>query len=321
MTPPEGPGEVLAVDLGGTRIRAARVAQDGLLVQRAEVATRAHEGPDAVIDRLLDLVAAVRGEGPVSAVGIAAPGPHDPASGVILHLPNLPGWEGISLVKAVAEPTGLPVRMGNDGNLAALAEHRWGRGQGHDDLLYLSVGTGIGGGVISRGQLILGAGGMGGEVGHMVLEPTGPLCGCGRPGHLEALASGSALARDATEALRSGAETEIARLVEGEPERITAEEVVAAARLGDPLAQELLGRAGWYIGMAVASLIGVFNPSLVIIGGGVSRAGDLLFEPLAQAASAHALPDLFRGVEIASPGLGDDAGLLGAALLAVEATS
>ncbi len=321
MTPPEGPKEVLAVDLGGTRIRAGRVAPDGVLAQREETATQAHEGPDAVIARLLDLLAAVRGGNPVSAVGIAAPGPHDPVSGVVLDLPNLPGWTGFPLVRAVADSTGLRVHLGNDGNLAALAEHRWGRGRGHDDLLYLGIGTGIGGGVISRGQVILGARGMGGELGHMVLDPTGPVCGCGGSGHLEALASGSALARDAAAAVRSGAHTEIARLVDGDPKRISAEEVVAAARRGDALALELLHRAARYIGMAVAGLIGVFNPTLVIIAGGVGRADDLLLEPIAQAASAHALPDLFRGVEIAPSGLGDDAGLLGAALLAAESST
>jgi len=206
---------VVAVDLGGTHIRSALINEEGEILARAERETLAHEGPEAVIGRIEACIRDVaRG---TEAISIAAPGPLDPWKGIVHQAPNLPGWREVPLADILHRDFKVPVHLNNDANLAALGEHRFGAGQGRNDLIYLTISTGIGGGIISQGRLLIGAKGLAGEVGHMTLEPEGPPCGCGGRGHLEALASGTAITRRAVEEIEKGAETSITRLVEGPP--------------------------------------------------------------------------------------------------------
>jgi len=302
---------VVAVDLGGTYIRSALINEKGQILARAERETLAQEGPEPVIGRIEASIRDVA-KG-TEAISIAAPGPLDPWKGIIHQAPNLPGWREVPLADILHRAFKVPVYLNNDANLAALGEHRFGAGQGVNDLIYLTISTGIGGGIISQGRLLMGARGLAAEVGHMTLEPEGPPCGCGGRGHLEALASGTAIARRAVEEIKKGAETSITRLVEGELSEVAAKVVAQAAQAGDPLANSIFKEAGFYIGLGITNLLHILNPQLVILGGGVSKAGDLLFEPIRATVEARAIPSIQEGVKIVPSALGDDAGLLGAA--------
>jgi glucokinase len=211
-----------------------------------------------------------------------------------------------------------PVSVANDANLAALGEWRHGAGRGKDYVIYLTLSTGIGGGVIADGRLLQGADGLAPELGHMSVVPDGPLCGCGRQGHLEALAAGPALARRAQERLTAGEASE--RLAAAARDReLTAEDVGRAGLEGDPLAVAVISETAEYIGLHLAQLAHAFNPELFVLGGGLSRMGDLLFEPIRLALQENIMhPSFLEGLEVVPAELGDDAGLVGAMLMASE---
>lgn len=307
---------VVAVDLGGTLIRSALINEKGEILARAQRETLAQEGPEPVIRRIEACIRDVaRG---TETISIAAPGPLNPWKGIIHQAPNLPGWRDVPLADILHRTFKVPVYLNNDANLAALAEHRFGAGQGVDDLIYLTISTGIGGGIISQGRLLLGIKGLAAEVGHMVLEPEGPPCGCGGQGHLEALASGPAIARRAVEEIEKGTKTSITKLVEGELSKVTAKVVAQAAQGGDPLANSIFKEAGFYIGLGITNLLHILNPELVIIGGGVSKAGDLLFDPIKETVKARAMLSYQEGLRIVSAALRDDVGLLGAAAFVLK---
>ena len=306
----------LAVDLGGTQIRGALVDAQGRMSERVSTLTLAQEGVQPVIARMMDVIRSLRGKAEgenLEAIGVGAPGPLDPWRGLIRSTPNLLGWHDVPLRDILADEFGLPVYLGNDANLAALAEHRFGAGKGSANLIYLTISTGIGGGIVSEGQLVHGRHGLASEPGHMVLEREGPLCGCGKKGCLEALASGTAIAREAREALMAGRPSLIRELGGGELHRVDARLVAEAAQRGDPLAQEIYHRAGFYIGLGIVNLMHLFNPEVVVLGGGVSQAGDLLLAPLREVVAERALASFQEDFSIVLSGLGDDVGLLGAA--------
>jgi len=244
-------------------------------------------------------------------VGIGAPGPLDPATGVIIKTPNLP-WENLPLVRLVQEALGCTVYLGNDADVAALAEHRLGAGKGARHMVYMTISTGIGGGVIMDGKLLTGRG-QGGEIGHMTIIPDGPVCSCGKPGHLEALASGTAIARIARERLAAGEESTL----RGIPASgITAAAVGDAAKAGDPMAADIVQQAGHHIGISIASLMHLLNPEIVVLGGGVTEIGDLLFDSIHEAVRRYAMhPRYWEGTPIVRSALGGEVGLLGAAAL------
>ncbi len=307
---------VVAVDLGGTHIRSALINEKGEILARTERETLAQEGPEPVIGRIEACIRDVaRGTEPIS---IAAPGPLNPWKGIIHQAPNLPGWRDVPLADILHRTFKVPVYLNNDANLAALGEHRFGAGQGINDLIYLTISTGIGGGIISQGELLLGTKGLAAEIGHMILEPEGPPCGCGGRGHLESLASGTAIARRAVEEMEKGAETSITRLVEGELSKVTAKVVAQAGQEGDPLANSIFKEAGFYIGLGIANLLHILNPQLVILGGGVSKAGDLLFDPVRATVKARTMLSYQEGLQIVPTALGGDVGLLGAAAFVLK---
>ncbi len=307
----------IAVDLGGTQIRAARYGADQARQARANLPTQAKEGPERVLARVEQAIRQVwPPDGGVTAIGMAAPGPLDPREGLVYFAPNLPGWKDVPLRGWLEETFGVPAFVGNDANLAALGEHRYGAGRGVDDLIYLTISTGIGGGIILNGRLFEGGGGLGGEIGHITVDAEGPFCACGSRGCLEVLASGSAIARAARAAIAAGRPSILTDRVGGDPSRITAREVAQAAREGDRLSQEIFRRAGFYIGAALVSLMYLLNPALFVIGGSVAKAGDLLFGPIRETVEDRA-PEVYRrGVSIRPAVLGDDVGLLGALVLA-----
>lgn len=317
----QGRGAVLAVDLGGTNLRAAAVAADGSIVHRQSVLTKAAEGPDAVIGRiarLVDRVANEAGLSPEATVGIAAPGPLNPRTGVVHSAPNLPGWHDVPLRDLLSQQIHRTVVIGNDANCAALGEARFGAGAGVDDMIYLGLGTGVGGGVISGGQLIDGAAGMGGELGHMTVAMDGPRCTCGGIGCLESFTSGWAIAYEGTLVADSGDGAELRRLAGGAP--MTAEVVAAAAQAGDPAARRILERAGRALGAAMGALINIFNPDLFVIGGGMAEL-ELLRETALLTVPRYAFRLQRERIALKPAQLGDDAGLLGAGALAQTSTA
>jgi glucokinase len=320
-------GYLVGVDLGGTKILTARCDLQGRVLAQARQPTHAARGPEVVLGRIFDTIREVIGASDpaqLRGVGIGSPGALDVARGVVFDPANLPGWTEVPLRDLVsawlAEQFGRPVRVevGNDANAAALGEYRFGVGRdrpGLRHMVYLTVSTGVGGGVITEGRVLLGRHGMAGEVGHMTIDVQGPRCNCGNIGCLEVLAAGPAIARAGEALVASGRAPLLARLVGGEPERVTTELVVQAAGQDDPDALALLARIGTYLGMGVVNLIHLFNPELVCIGGGVAKAGSLLFDPLIATVDELALPAMRAGVAIVPATLGDQAGVLGAAAL------
>lgn len=311
---------IVGVDLGGTRIRACLADERGTILARANRLTLAEEGQEAVLHRIVEAVREAIGEHKASdlaGVGIGAPGPLDPKTGVIFTPPNLPGWHNVPLKAILEEALGLPVYAGNDANLAALGERHFGAGQGVDDLIYITVSTGIGGGIITDGKLLVGADGAAGEVGHQTIDMNGPRCNCGNIGCLEVLAAGPAIARSAIAAIQRGEETLIAALARETGDIVTAAHVTRAAHSGDAVARRIIRQAGEYIGVEVVNLLHLFNPRLVIIGGGVAMgAGELLFGPIREMVQARAM-EIYRQTRIVPADLGDDVGLLGAVALVI----
>jgi glucokinase len=239
----------------------------------------------------------------------------DPVSGVVFEPPNLPGWRDVPLGSLLSAEVGLPVFVENDANAAALAERWAGAGVGVDDLIYVTVSTGIGGGLILGGQLYHGAAGTAGEVGHMVIEPDGPRCNCGRFGCLEALASGPSIAREARAAVAAGRPTVLAAIA---PQALDAAAVARAALDGDPVAREIYARAATALGIGITNLVNLLSPAMVILGGGVTRAGELIFAPVRRIVRQEAFERPGSAVQIVPAALGEDVGAIGAAAVARE---
>jgi len=310
-------GPVLAVDLGGTKIIAAVVLPGGKIISRKYCLTLADKGPEAVIDRLVSAANSAISQAKLetselAGIGIAAAGILDTEKGIITTSANLPNWHDVPLREIVADRLGITTYLINDASAAALGEHRFGVGKGVDNLIYLTVSTGIGGGIIIDGKLYSGTDGCAGELGHMTIEAHGPQCKCGNFGCLEVLASGTAMAKEAAERLSQGEASSIIEFAEGRLENITAETVALAARQGDPLACDIVSRAASYLGIGLANLVNIFNPELIVIGGGVSKMGDMLLEPARKVVKERAFQLPARTVRIVRACLGSNAGIMGA---------
>jgi glucokinase len=305
----------IAVDIGGTQMRAAcfeENKQTPITIQR--VATQGVD--DTPLDRLIVLLESVWPEGHVCGVGVAAPGPLDPFKGIVINAPNINGWMNLPLQHHLEERFEVKVSLGNDANLAALGEWKYGAGRGYHHLIYITVSTGIGGGVIIDDKLLLGERGLAGELGHVTILPNGPICSCGQPGHVEALASGPALARWAQQEIQKG----ISSILPASGD-FTAKDIGKAAQQGDQVAISALGRSGYYLGLALANYLQIFNPSVIIIGGGVSKTGRFLFDPLKASLREHVMSlDYMDNLIITSAALGDEVGLMGALALAQSIT-
>nr|MBC7243711.1 ROK family protein [Chloroflexota bacterium] len=311
---------VVGVDLGATQIRACLADTEGNIMREARQPTLAQEGLQPVLKRLKATIAQVLPEAPEAhavAIGVGSPGPLDPRTGVVIAPPNLLGWHNVPLRDILSQEFGLPVYVNNDANVAALAELRFGAGRGCSDMVYLTISTGIGGGIICNGQLLLGAHGLAGEPGHATVEPAGPRCNCGNVGCLEVMAAGPAIARHALELIRRGYDSSLCTVVR-EGMELSAEMVGKAAQEGDSVALQAIQRAAHYLGISVLNLIHIFDPDRVILGGGVSKLGSLLFEPVRAWVREHAITPVQRETPIVPAALGDQVGLLGAVVWAVD---
>ncbi len=301
----------IAVDIGGTQIRVA-VFPVGSIEPLVNTRTPT-QGEGRPEERLLNAIAAVLPQaGHVRGIAMAAPGPIDPRRGIIFSAPNIPGWENLLLRDMVQERFGIPTKLGNDANLAALGEWGFGAAKGHHDVVYLTISTGIGGGVIMDDRLLQGSSGLATELGHVTVIPDGPLCGCGQRGHLEAVSSGTAIARYVQEQLNNGRPSSLSGICHPNSRQVS-----QAAEAGDELAIEAMTRAASFMGVAVADFLHIFNPTIVVLGGGVSRSGHLFLDPLRREMYSHVMsPAYVKDLQISFAALGDDVGLMGALALA-----
>jgi len=309
---------VLALDIGGTKLAVGVINDAGEVLADAIEATGSAASADDVVGALLRMAEAAVGRAGVarqalSGVGVSFGGPVDFPRGATVTCHHLPGWEQFPLRDLVAQRTGLPTIMDNDANAAALGEATFGAARGRRDVLYLTVSTGIGGGVIIDGRVHRGANSMAGEIGHTLVAPDGPVCTCGKRGCLEAVAAGPGIAAAAREALEAGGESALRAIP---PAQLTAKEVAQAAAT-DALAAGVMRRAGEYLGVAIAGAVNLLDPDMVVIGGGVSGAGDVLFQPVREAVARYAVCESVRNLRIAPGALGQRGALMGAAALAL----
>jgi glucokinase len=303
-------------DIGGTQIRVASYDVESLnRINLKKIPTQAKG--QLPVDRLIKLIQELKEGHTIKAIAVAAPGFLDPDLGIVYEAPNIPGWENYPLRKILEEVFNIPIFLGNDANLAALGEWKFGAGIGHSNLLYLTISTGIGSGAILNNNLLLGHKGLAGEFGHVTVLPDGPMCGCGKQGHIEAIASGTGILNYVNEQISAGRTTILSNL-----EKITGKDVNQAALNGDALAIEAYNRAGYYLGIALANFLHMLNPSIVIFGGGVSFSGELLFAPMRKSLEERLIsPAYLDGLTITTAQLGDDVGLKGALALVVTKMS
>jgi len=310
---------LVGVDLGGTNIVAGALAEDGsdLLALRSEP-TRADQGADAVVDRIVRIIDTVIAETSahtgakredVIGIGVGAPGPLDRERGIVVTTPNL-GWTNFPLRDVIAERTRLPVRIDNDANCATLGEWWLGAARGANNVIGMTIGTGIGGGIILGGRLYHGSSDVAGEIGHATIDITGRRCKCGNYGCLEAYASGPSIADRAREAI-SGDDALLVRMVGGDLSRITAATVYEAAQRGDDTALDVVRETSRFLGAGIANLLNIFNPDVVVICGGVTQAGETLFAPLRREVRKRAFKPAVDACEIV-PGTLVAAGVVGA---------
>jgi glucokinase len=307
------------VDVGGTRIRGGVVDESGTVLEELEVESPATDAP-AIVGTIARLVAELAARHDVAAVGVGAAGYIDGSRSVVRFAPNL-AWRDLDLRAALESRVGLPVVVENDANAAAWGEFRHGAGADVDDLLLVTVGTGVGGGVVIRGRLHRGAFGVAGEIGHVRVVPDGIPCGCGNLGCLESYGSGTALVREARAAARGGPAPARSLLERagGSAAGITGPMITACAREGDAFSVAQLARVGTWLGEGIASLAAVLDPAAVVVGGGVSAAGDLLMDPIREAFGRQLTGRGHRPLaEFRLAALGNRAGLIGAADLARE---
>ena len=306
---------VLGVDVGGTKCLG--VALDGGEVV-AEAREPTPEGDAALVDVLSTVVDRLSGTGRPEAVGVGAPGLVD-RDGVLRFAPNLTLQGELDLSSQLAERLGVPVRVDNDATCAAWGERTHGAARGFDDVVLVTLGTGIGGGVVAGGRVVRGANGFAGEIGHMVVDPLGPRCPCGQRGCWERFASGSGLGWLGREAARAGGAPRLVELAGGDPDEVRGEHVTRAVTEGDEPAVEVLARLAWWLALGLANLANIFDPDAFVVGGGLVVAGEPLFAP-ARAAFAELLQGADRRPPIAilPAALGPRAGAIGAACLAAE---
>ena len=325
----------IGVDLGGTSLRIAAYAPERGVLQSITLRTRLEAGPEAVVDDMCDAILKLLSEHAkrfeCAGIGVGSPGPLELPAGRLHHPPNLPGWDGFPLLAAMEKRLKRPVILESDANAAVLAEYELGLGKelGVDSMCMLTLGTGVGNGIIFEGKLWHGSAGMGGEAGHVTIFPDGALCGCGNHGCLESCASATALVNAADRMISSGKAPELARLRDSGT-GLTAQGLAEAAKAGDANAREIYSETGRSLGICLAGLINILNFPLYVVGGGVANSWDLLspslFEELERRSYVYALTAPGRAASTGMPGggtqvlparLGAEAGLMGACILPV----
>lgn len=307
---------VIGIDLGGTKISGALADLGGKVISQYTLPTNAFEGEAPVLNRIIEVIETVLKEAgkttdEIKAIGIGSPGPLDAKKGIIITTPNLP-FKNFKLVDPIREKFGIPTYLDNDANVAAIGENVFGAGKGTENMVFVTVSTGIGGGAIINGKIYRGNTCNALEIGHITLEKDGPRCNCGNYGCAEALASGTAIGKRAKEAIDEGKETSLRNY-----ENATSYEVFQEAAKGDKVAAEILETSLNYLGICVANIITSFDPEMVIIGGGVSKGGNIVFEKVEQVVKERCFDTMAASCKIVPAGLGTDAGVIGAVALAI----
>lgn len=307
---------VIGVDLGGTNLRTALLDRDGRILGKSKEATHASQGRDKVVTRLIENIRAIRDRGgstgrDLIAVGVGAPGVIHAEKGIVVKSPNFPDWNYFPLRSEIEAVLGIPVVVENDANAAALGEQWLGAGRGVRSMLFITLGTGVGGGIILDNRIWHGADGMAGEVGHITLVPDGRKCGCGNTGCLETYASAPGIVKSYWESLGKSGEDTAGR-------EITSQEIYQAARNGDRLSIHVMREMGRYLGMGIANLINIFNPEMIVIGGGVMEAWPLFIDYTREEIRRRAFEYPAERTRIVQSLLGDDAGVVGAAAAALQ---
>lgn len=318
---------IVGVDLGGTNVRAAVADKEGRLIGDARLPSRAMEGAHITIPIIVQVIRdAVSNAGvslqDVCGVGMGVPGRHISTEGIVLWSPNFSAdWVGLQLLAPIREAVGLPVYMGNDVNVAALGEYRFGAAKGKNvsSMVMMTLGTGIGGGIILNGKLWLGANEGGGEIGHQVIQPNGKTCGCGNFGHLESMANRDAIIERAQRLIYLGRKTMLTDMSEPNYLDLTPAMISEAASKGDEVAIEVMDETGYYVGLGVSNTINFLNIEMFVIGGGIAQAGPVLWDPIMRTVRANALKEALEVCQVVPAALGDDAGVLGGVVLVLEA--
>lgn len=312
----------MAMDIGGNWARAALVLQSGEVAWRERVPTEPHEGKETVIARVEALLRrgiSQAGSGSVAGVGMGVASPVDPVTGIMYSPPNLPSLDGVSFKSLWQSRFRWPVHVANDATLAALGEYRYGAAAGAHTLVYITISTGIGGGVVAGGRLQQGANGMAGEFGHMSVDRSGPRCKCGNIGCLEAIASGTAIADRARRLVMEKGGSMMADMVSGDPSLISSETVFDASGMGDPMAGEIVADVSSALGAGLVNILHAFNPDVIVVGGGVSQNWDRLDPGVRSYIEENAMSHIRKmGFKLLVSSLGDDIGLMGAAALVWE---
>jgi glucokinase len=314
----------IGIDVGGTKIAAGIVDRDGAVFACQQTRAHSEREPEVVIDAIEDAFRALAACGVVDArdvvgVGVGFPGTVNLPRGTILISSNLPAWDRVPLRDILAERLGLPVVFDNDAHMCAVGEHRFGAGRGVRNMCYVCFSTGFGLGAIVENRLVTGHTGSAGELSHVVIKPGGRPCPCGKSGCLMAYASGIAIARQVAERIAAGEETILCGMLPCDGRRVTGEQVAGAASQGDRLAREVLQEAGYYFGLGMAMLVQLFNPELIVIGGGLTRAGPLLMDEVTRGLHENVQPELRDTVRLAPWQLEDNIGIIGAAAEVFEA--
>jgi glucokinase-like ROK family protein len=314
-------GRVVGVDMGASHLNI--LLADYAAHETAEMQMRLdiNRGPHVCLAQTDELVRKLLKENgltlrDIAAIGVGVPGPIVAEAGMVSGPPIMPGWDGYPIRDHLKDAWGCPVALNNDAELGAVGEWAYGAGRGERNLAYIKVGTGVGAGLLLEGQLYRGATGSAGEIGHITIDENGPLCTCGNRGCLEAFAGGSAIARRASESVRRGQRTQLAEVVDN-PD-FSAIDVMMVARRGDLVAQRIVSEAGTHLGTAIASMVNLFNPSMVVIGGSISQIGDLLLEPIRAAVLKRSLQPASRAVRISAALLGRRSCAMGAVVQAIS---
>ncbi len=311
---------IVGIDLGGTNAKIGILDTEGKLITSDSIKTKADMGALDVLKRISEKIESLIMESSLSksdfiGIGMGVPGPTDTDRGVVKTCPNLIGWENLEVGKILEDLVGLKARIGNDVNVITLGEAWQGAAKGYKNILGLALGTGIGGGIIINGRLVSGISGAAGEVGHMKLVENGNLCGCGQKGCWETYASATGLIREARSRLLVNKENFLWESIEGDLEKLEAKYIFDAAKSGDKFSSDLVDFEVQHLAMGIGNLLNALNPEIVVIGGGISLSGDILFDPLKEKIKSYALGQVLKWVKIEPAKLGNNAGIYGAAAL------
>ena len=307
---------VIGVDVGGTKVAAGLVNEQGEIRSHLRVPMIANGSAEDGLGAVLSAISQLLRDGtPVRGIGVCSPGPLDPAAGVILNPPNLPCWRHFPLTDALRKVYSVPVKLDNDANAAALAETRWGAARGYNNVFYATIGTGIGTGIVMGGKIYHGRTGSAGEGGHVSIDYRGPICACGKPGCIEVLASGSAIARRAREKISSGRESSMLELAAGKLDAVTGEAVGKAYAAGDTLAGEVLTESADMLAVWLSNMIDLLDPEVIVIGGGAAALYQPFFGRMRERVPKLTLNPRAREVMIGAAQYGAEAGIAGGAAL------